>query len=221
MRSYSARDAVGAVALVAAAAGPVLRRLDPRRRPRRSIPGSAATSSRRRRADRAGSPTGCRSTRPSTSSPAGSRPISELGGGGFDEAAAATAGAARVPAGHPRRLRPGRDRRRRRRRRSELETLLVTGDSLSTPLDTELARRLAPDGVEVIRDPHLGTGISNSRPGRLGRALDRPGGRRRARRGGRLHRRQRGLRDARARRRGGRVLRRPSTPRSTPTGCAR
>jgi hypothetical protein len=39
---------------------------------------------------------------------------------------------------------------------------LVTGDSLSTPLDTILARRLAPDGVEVIRDPHLGTGISNS-----------------------------------------------------------
>ncbi|MDX6582419.1 MAG: uncharacterized protein QOI10_1603 [Solirubrobacterales bacterium] len=46
--------------------------------------------------------------------------------------------------------------------KQELGTLLVTGDSLSTPLDTELARRLAPDGVDVIRDPHLGTGISNS-----------------------------------------------------------
>lgn len=46
--------------------------------------------------------------------------------------------------------------------KEELETLLVTGDSLSTPLDQELARRLAPDGVRVIRDPHLGTSISNT-----------------------------------------------------------
>jgi hypothetical protein len=43
-----------------------------------------------------------------------------------------------------------------------LDTLLVTGDSLATPLDTVLARRLAPEGVDVIRDPHLGTGISNT-----------------------------------------------------------
>lgn len=41
-----------------------------------------------------------------------------------------------------------------------LETLLVTGDSLSTPLDIELGQRLASDGVDVIRDPHLATGIS-------------------------------------------------------------
>ncbi len=41
-----------------------------------------------------------------------------------------------------------------------LQTLLVTGDSLSTPLDLELGQRLAPDGVEVVRDPHLATGIS-------------------------------------------------------------
>lgn len=46
--------------------------------------------------------------------------------------------------------------------KQQLDTLLVTGDSLSTPLDQELARRLASDGVEVIRDPHLATGISNS-----------------------------------------------------------
>lgn len=46
--------------------------------------------------------------------------------------------------------------------KQQLETLLVTGDSLSTPLDQELARRLAPAGVEVIPDPHLATGISNS-----------------------------------------------------------
>lgn len=44
--------------------------------------------------------------------------------------------------------------------RRRLHTLLVTGDSLSTPLDLELGQRLAPDGVEVIRDPHLATGIS-------------------------------------------------------------
>lgn len=43
-----------------------------------------------------------------------------------------------------------------------LGTLLVTGDSLSQPLDLELARRLASGGVKVIREPHLGTGISKS-----------------------------------------------------------
>jgi lysophospholipase L1-like esterase len=44
---------------------------------------------------------------------------------------------------------------------SELDSVLVTGDSLSTPLDNEVAQLLAPDGVEVTRDPHLATGISN------------------------------------------------------------
>jgi hypothetical protein len=43
-----------------------------------------------------------------------------------------------------------------------LKTLLVTGDSLSTPLDTSLARDLTPKGVKVLRDPHLGSGISKS-----------------------------------------------------------
>jgi hypothetical protein len=45
-----------------------------------------------------------------------------------------------------------------------LHTLLVTGDSLSMPLDTETARKMAdsdPD-VDVQRDPHVGTGISKS-----------------------------------------------------------
>jgi hypothetical protein len=46
--------------------------------------------------------------------------------------------------------------------RRPLRRLLVTGDSLSTPLDTELARALAGTGVDVIRDPHLGTGISKT-----------------------------------------------------------
>jgi hypothetical protein len=44
----------------------------------------------------------------------------------------------------------------------ELQTLLVTGDSLSIPLDSELAKRLTDDGVKVERDPHVGTGISKS-----------------------------------------------------------
>lgn len=41
-------------------------------------------------------------------------------------------------------------------------TLLVTGDSLAMPLDTELARRYAGGDVAVERDPHVGTGISKS-----------------------------------------------------------
>ena len=46
----------------------------------------------------------------------------------------------------------------------ELSTMLVTGDSLAMPLDTELARRMADEGgdVEVERDPHVGTGISKA-----------------------------------------------------------
>jgi lysophospholipase L1-like esterase len=43
-----------------------------------------------------------------------------------------------------------------------LKTLLVTGDSLSTPLDNSLARDLASSGVKVLREPHLGSGISKS-----------------------------------------------------------
>jgi hypothetical protein len=43
-----------------------------------------------------------------------------------------------------------------------LRRLLVTGDSLSTPLDLELARRLTGAGVKVERDPHLGSGISKT-----------------------------------------------------------
>jgi hypothetical protein len=45
-----------------------------------------------------------------------------------------------------------------------LDKLLVTGDSLAMPLDVEMARRLAEsdNGVEVERDPHVGTGISKT-----------------------------------------------------------
>jgi lysophospholipase L1-like esterase len=44
-----------------------------------------------------------------------------------------------------------------------LHTVLVTGDSMSMPLDLEVARSLAgEDGVQTIRDPHIGTAISQS-----------------------------------------------------------
>jgi hypothetical protein len=44
--------------------------------------------------------------------------------------------------------------------RKRLRTLLITGDSMMQPLDAKLARRL--DDVKVVRQPHLGTGISKS-----------------------------------------------------------
>ena len=45
-----------------------------------------------------------------------------------------------------------------------LKTLLVTGDSMSQPLDAELARRIArsADGVKTVRDPRIGTALSQS-----------------------------------------------------------
>ncbi len=45
-----------------------------------------------------------------------------------------------------------------------LKTMLVTGDSMSQPLDATLARGLAQNGsgVKTIRDAHLGTGISKT-----------------------------------------------------------
>jgi lysophospholipase L1-like esterase len=43
-----------------------------------------------------------------------------------------------------------------------LTSLLVTGDSMSQPLDADLARRMADVGVKTTRDPHIGTGLSKS-----------------------------------------------------------
>jgi lysophospholipase L1-like esterase len=43
-----------------------------------------------------------------------------------------------------------------------LRTLLVTGDSMSQPLDNDLAEDLVPKGVRVVREPHIGTGISTT-----------------------------------------------------------
>ncbi len=81
--------------------------------------------------------------------------------GGFDQAQTTTGAGGQVPPVTPDAFDPAAIGAQPPAKQ-QLGTLLVTGDSLSTPLDSELARRLAPDGVDVIRDPHLGTGISNS-----------------------------------------------------------
>jgi lysophospholipase L1-like esterase len=80
--------------------------------------------------------------------------------GGFDSAPAARGG---IPAVTPDSFDPAEIGARPRAPR-ELDTLLVTGDSLAMPLDVETARRVADSGadVEVLRDPHVGTGISKS-----------------------------------------------------------
>jgi lysophospholipase L1-like esterase len=82
-------------------------------------------------------------------------------GSGFGDARRADAAA--VPAVSPDSFDPtelGEEPRRPR----ELDKLLVTGDSLAMPLDAELARRMAEsdEGVDVERDPHVGTGISKT-----------------------------------------------------------
>jgi hypothetical protein len=46
--------------------------------------------------------------------------------------------------------------------RKPLHTLLVTGDSMSEPLDNDLAEALIPKGVHVVQEPHIGTGISTT-----------------------------------------------------------
>jgi lysophospholipase L1-like esterase len=78
-------------------------------------------------------------------------PNAELSGQGFEAGGVSPGRAGRLPAGVPTTPQP-------------LDKLLVTGDSLSTPLDVEIARKLADQGggVEVTRDPHLATGISNT-----------------------------------------------------------
>ncbi len=46
--------------------------------------------------------------------------------------------------------------------RKPLHTLLVTGDSMSQPLDSDLADALIPKHVHVVQEPHIGTGISTT-----------------------------------------------------------
>jgi lysophospholipase L1-like esterase len=78
-------------------------------------------------------------------------PDEQLSGTGFEAGGASPGRAAPVSPAPPSTPQP-------------LHRLLVTGDSLSTPLDIEIARKLADQGggVQVTRDPHLATGISNT-----------------------------------------------------------
>ena len=87
------------------------------------------------------------------------------GGGGFAEAATtAPAGSGRGAAGGP--VSPSAfdpvELGTRAKRPRELDTVLVTGDSLAQPLDAELARRLADDEIRTVREVHVGTGISKT-----------------------------------------------------------
>lgn len=85
----------------------------------------------------------------------------DIGGpGGFDQPISAPAPSGKVPPITARNFDPielGEEPAHKR----PLRKILVTGDSLSTPLDIEIARRLVPDGVDVIRDPRLASAISN------------------------------------------------------------
>ncbi|MEV4420299.1 GDSL-type esterase/lipase family protein [Patulibacter sp. NPDC049589] len=83
------------------------------------------------------------------------------GGGGFDDPATAGADSSAVAPLTPDAFDPSM-LGEKTTPIPKLSTVLVTGDSLSQPLDVELAQRLASKGVKTIRDPHLGTGISNT-----------------------------------------------------------
>lgn len=81
------------------------------------------------------------------------------GEGSFEAAAADSGDTGRIPPVTPDHFDPralGEDPPEPR----DLDTVLVTGDSLAMPLDAEVARVLSGDGVEVLRDPQIGTGIS-------------------------------------------------------------
>ena len=82
----------------------------------------------------------------------------DLGGGGFSAVAAESGEPGAVQPVGPEAFDPA--ALGEQTRPLELKKLLVTGDSLAMPLDAELARRLADRGVDVVRDPHIGTGVS-------------------------------------------------------------
>jgi len=92
---------------------------------------------------------------------AGLSPDPELGGGGFGSSSEAPKAGNAIPPVTPDYFDPAQFGESATPKQP-LHSLLVTGDSLATPLDLELARSLAPAGVDVIRDPHLATGISKS-----------------------------------------------------------
>ena len=87
-------------------------------------------------------------------------PGDDLGGAGFESAAPPMAGGAVPPVG-PEAFEPSAVGEPAPRP-LPLRKVLVTGDSMVLPLDAELGRRLAGDDVDVVRDPQLGTGISQT-----------------------------------------------------------
>lgn len=90
-------------------------------------------------------------------------PDDDLAGTGFEEPGATTREGA-VPAVTPDSFDPQELGAKPNPPRA-LDTVLVTGDSLSQPLDVELARELAADAgddVRTRREPHIGTGVSKS-----------------------------------------------------------
>jgi hypothetical protein len=89
----------------------------------------------------------------------GLSPDTELGEGAFDTEAADAEATSRIPPVTPESFDPlaiGLDEPAN----LELDKLLVTGDSMAIPLDSVLAQRLSSSGVEVVRDPKLGSAIS-------------------------------------------------------------
>lgn len=76
--------------------------------------------------------------------------------GGFSVAASSTGGARVSPEAFAGSALEGAAKPR------PLKSLLVTGDSMSIPLDVTLARTLTAAGVKTTRDPHVGTGISKT-----------------------------------------------------------
>jgi hypothetical protein len=94
----------------------------------------------------------------STKATAFLEPEPNLGGGGFQQATGAQGqlGAVTAEAFDPATIGAKPPPRR------SLKTLLVTGDSMVEPLDADLAQKLAPKGVHVISDAHVGTGISST-----------------------------------------------------------
>jgi lysophospholipase L1-like esterase len=87
--------------------------------------------------------------------------VSLSGPGGFVSSATVGPAAAQIPPVTPDAFTPG-DIGAPAPARRKLNSMLVTGDSMSEPLDQDLAQTLAPDGVTVTRDPHIGTGISTT-----------------------------------------------------------
>ena len=86
-------------------------------------------------------------------------PETDLGGGTFATPAALAEG--QVPAVTPSSFSPEALGQQPAVRRP-LHTLLVTGDSMSMPLDSDMAEALVERHVHVVQDPHIGTGISTT-----------------------------------------------------------